>query len=530
MTPAADPTPAPESLPASGTAGAASQAAMPAAPGGFLTDTAGHDLKRRSARGGLLMIGSHAIQLAIGVSGTVVLARLLRPGDFGLLAMVATLTSFVATFRDLGLPTAAVQKKQLSEAQASGLFWINCAGSVAVAGLVAALAPVLAWFYEEPALLPITLVMAGGILISSIGMVHFGLLRRQMRFGAITTLEIGAMLAGVSIGIAAALAGAGYWALVGQQLTIYLWQASAAWYLCAWRPMRPARSAGLRDPELRSMLRYGRNTSLARVLMYLGRNMDAVLLGRFAGAGVLGLYQKAYQWSMMPFWQINTPMLGVAVSSFSRLQDDPQRYRQFVRMTLLGMFGLILPATALMFLEADGVVRLLLGPQWLEAIPVLRVLSLGAYFASFTLITRWLYLSEGRTGHELRWAGFSSVVMVAGVALGVRWGAMGVASAFAVVSTLLAWPGVWYCLRHSPLRGRDFWGSIWRPMMASLIAAAIMWHLRNLLPGVGHPLPQLLLHALIYLLLYLVCWVGLPGGRGELTVALMQLRSIARRG
>ncbi len=497
-------------------------------PGHLRVEELSHDLKRRSARGGALMVSSHAIQLLIGVGGTAVLARLLRPQDFGYLTMVATLTAFVATFRDLGLPSAAVHKQQLTQEQASGLFWINCLASLGVAALVAGMAPVLAWFYGEPKLLAITLVMSLGILASSLGTLHAGLLRRQMQFGAITVIEIGAMVAGVAVGISAALAGTGYWALVWQQMTIWVWQSAWAWLLCGWRPARRAASAAPSDPGLRSMLRYGRNVTAARLAEYVGRNMDAVLVGRFAGPASLGLYQKAYQWAMTPFWQLNTPMLTVAVSSFSRLQNDHGRYRLYVRITLLGVFALTLPAMALLFVEADGVIRLLLGAQWVAAIPMLRILSVGAYFSAFVLVTKWLYLSEGRTGEQLRWALASAPITIAGVAAGVRWGAVGVAYGFTASTIILAAPGVWYCLRNSPLRLADFWSAAWRPIVASLLSAAVLWPLRSLLPAMPHLLVRFVLDSAIYLLLYAACWMGLPGGRGEMREVLKHLRPAPR--
>lgn len=496
------------------------------ADGHLRVDGVTADLRSNSARSGALMIVSHAAQLVIGVTGTAILARLLQPRDFGYLAMVATLTNFIATFRDLGLTTAIVHRQEVSHEQASGLFWVNSLMSVGVTAIVVGMAPVLAWFYGEPRLVAITLVISVGILATSLSMLHVGFLRRQMQFGAITALEIGAMLAGVVVGIGSALAGAGYWALVFQQLAIYLWQSGAAWMLCRWRPARRGAAAVMRDAGLRSMVRYGKNVTGSRIITHVGRNLDSVLVGHFAGPATLGLYQKAYHWSMLPFWQIYIPMLQVAVSSLSRLQDDHDRYRLYVRTMLAGLFALTLPATALLFVEAEAFIVLLLGQQWIEAIPIFRVLCIGGYFLSFTLVSKWLYLSEGRTAEQLRWALISAPTTVLAVAVGMRWGAMGVATGFTTASVLLVAPGVWHVLRRSPLRATDFIRAVWRPALASIAAAALQWLIR---PSLPHLFVQVAVSAGLYGILYFMFWMVLPGGRAEAARFINYLRHIRRQ-
>jgi PST family polysaccharide transporter len=470
------------------------------------------------------MIASNAVQFAIGVCGTVVLARLLRPQDFGYLAMVATFTNFVATFRDFGIPLATVHKQQLTHEQVSGLFWVNSIASVAVAALVAVMAPVLAWFYGEPKLVGITLAMAGGLLIYSMSMVHAGLMRRRMSYAAVTLVEVAAMVVGVIVGVGSAVGGAGYWALVFQQVSIYLTQALGTWALCRWRPAPRHASATLRDPELRAMLHYGKNVTAARIVMYVARNVDSVAVGYFAGARVLGLYQKAYHWATLPFWQIYDPLLPVAVSSFSRLQSDPDRYRLYVRTTLLGLFSATLPGTALLFLTAQPLILLLLGNQWADSVPFFRILSVGAYFGCFGLVTRLLYLSEGRTSEYLKWATISAPATIIGVAAGLPWGAIGVAMGFSIGVIATSAPGVWYCLRRSPVQANDFVAAIWRPGIASLAAAGLFLAIKLTAPSMGSALAQLGVDAVLYLTLYTSCWLAMPHGREEASRMFSHLR------
>ena len=261
------------------------------------------------------------------------------------------------------------------------------------------------------------------------------------------------------------------------------------------------------------MLTYGKNLSVARVVNYLGRNVDSVTIGYFRGAGVLGLYQKAYQWSLTPFWQMYLPLMPVAVSSFSRLQDDVPRYRYYARTTLLALFSVTLPATMLLLLDAHHVVLLLLGRKWMDAIPFFRILAVGAYFSGFASAMNWLYLAEGRTAQQLRWAMVSTPIMIVSVLIGVRMGgARGVAIAFSGATVLLSFPAIWYCLRGSPLGAGDFLGSVWRPAIASLAAGGALYFIRGLLPHTSRPIIHLSIDATIYAAVYLIFWLALPGG------------------
>jgi PST family polysaccharide transporter len=471
------------------------------------------------------MVTSYAIQLAIGIGGTAVLARLLGPRNFGYLAMVNTAINFIVTFREF-LLTPAVYRQQLTHRQASGLFWINAIASVVVAMILMAMAPLLAWFFGEPRLIAMMLVMSLGVLLNMLGMIHLAVLQRQMRFGAITLIDVGAITAGVLAGVSAALLGAGYWALVIQQMAVWVWQSGAAWALARWRPAGWRESALRGDAHIREMLRYGQNATLARCISFVGRNTDNVLVGYKTGALVLGLYQKAYQWAMMPFWQLYIPATSVAVSSFSRLQQDPPRYRLFVRSAFLAVFGLALPATALRVMEASDVVLLLFGDQWTDAIPMLRVLGIGGYFTAFSMVLNWLYLAEGRTGEQLRWSIVATVVSLTSIFIGIQRGAIGVATALTIASALLALPAIWHCLRRSTVTPRDYLAGTWRAAVSSALAAAALWGVKGMIRQHELAVVRLSIDCTIYGAIYGLLWFMLPGGRANWAIFWRQLRQM----
>lgn len=470
-------------------------------------------LRGRSVRSGVITVGAQLVLVAITVSSTMVLARLLTPGDFGLLAMALSLTAFAGTFRDLGLPMATVQREELDHREANAGFWMIVRSSGAVTVFVAAMAPMLAWFYGEPSLLAITPVLGVTMLCAGLGDQHEALLNRSMRFGALTAIEVSSSVAGAITGIAAAVLGAGYWALVLQLVAFRVTRSTALWAVCDWRPTAYEGRLRSSDSGVRALLAFGLPHSVSRVVSHVGSNLDQALVGYFGGASTLGLYSGALRWSQLPFRQIQSPLLGVAVASFSRLQHDPAAYRAGVRLGLLPVFAVSMPALAFLFVEARSVVLVLLGDQWLGAVTLFRILCVAGFTISVTRVTKWLYLSEGTTKRELSWGLLATPVMIVAVVIGVQWDAVGVAAGYTVAVLVLAYPSVRYCLGASPISEGDFFGVAFRPALASIIAGGALAVSGALLPGFGSLFVTLPLKAAIFASCFALCWVLLPGGR-----------------
>src|SRR5882724_3464866 len=177
------------------------------------------DLKGRTISGAFITVAAQGAQFLLNLASIMVLARLLTPKDFGLYAMVTTVTGFLWMFQDAGLSTATVQRQKITHEQVSNLFWVNVGVGGVITLLVAASAPAVAWFYREPRLVGITLVLSANFLLASSAVQHIALLNRQMRFKVIAGIDVISMLAGYLTGIGMALREYGYWALVGANVT-----------------------------------------------------------------------------------------------------------------------------------------------------------------------------------------------------------------------------------------------------------------------------------------------------------------------
>ena len=476
----------------------------------FNTDDLSANLKQKSIQSSLITFGSQPLKLIIGIGSTAILARLLTPGDFGLLAMIAPLFSLVDSLSNFGLETAVVQKEDLNRQQASVIFWRSLKINSLLIGVTALLAPVVAWFYHEERLTGMILGLAVGAFSVCLAFLHKSLLKRQMRFGTLTIIELISLILSSIVAIAAAKIGWGYWALVLQLAVMQVIQSIAQWLVCDWRPSKYVPDDKL-NAELDSTMSYGKHLTGFRFLTRIGMHLDRILIGYISGASVLGLYSVAYKWAYFPFEQVYFPMFDVAVSSLSRVQHDSDLYRSYARLGLMPIFAFCFPALAFSFVEARNIILLLLGEQWLEAVPLFRLLAIAVYVVSMYRVTKWLYVSAGQTQRQFRWALIYTPTMILAVVIGAKWGAYGVAMGYMLGICFLTYPAVNYCLKFSPLGWVNFLAVVWRPFVASILAAVCLYLVRNLLSS-DLALVEFLLRSISYGIGYIVLWLLLPGG------------------
>ena len=476
------------------------------------------DLGARAARGGAVTVAAQGLKFAAGMAATVVLARLLRPEDYGLVGMVAVVTGFVAMFKDLGLSAATVQREEISHAQVSTLFWVNVALGVGVGVVTAAIAPAVAWFYGEPRLAAVTLAYAAGFLFGGLTVQHEALLRRRMKFGVLAAVEVVSLLASLAATIVLAWRGAGYWALVSGHLSLSLLYMLGVWVVCGWRPGRPARYSGAR-----SMLRFGGNLTGFGVVNYFARNLDNMLIGRFWGSQQLGLYAKAYQLLMLPVEQINGPVTAVAVPALSRLNDQPERYRRAYLRILEKIAMLTMPGIALLVGTTDWVVALVLGPQWAEAGLIFGVLGVGALLQPVANTTGWLFITQGRTHHMLQWGLVGGTIIMLSIIAGLPWGALGVATSYTVVWLTVVAPLLFYFVgRTGHVRAADFYVAVAPSAGAAFAVLASLFLLRRWVV-VASPLAGIAAASAVALVVTAAVFCALPRGRR----ALRDFRDVA---
>ena len=443
----------------------------------FETDHLLPDIGGHTVRGSAVTLLSHGLKFAIGIVATAILARLLTPQDYGLIGMVAVATNFVSMLKDLGLSFPTVQRAEIDFDQISTLFWVNFGMSVAMVAVMIALAPALAWFYHEPRLTMIGMVTAAGFLFGGLAVQHEALLRRQMRFFALSAIALISMVAGYVVGIIMAWRGAGYWSLVFSQLTLLGTSAAGMLIVCGWRPGLPRWNSGAK-----SMLTFGGHVTGYSVINYISKNLDNLLIGKFWGAQNLGLFGRAGQLVVLPSEQIDEPLASVAVPVLSRLEDSPERYRRVYLRMLEKVMLLTMPAITLLIVSADWVVQLVLGSQWRGATWIVFFLGIAGLFQPVLNTMGWLFLSQGRSRELLQWSLMNAPISIVSIVCGLPWGAVGVAASYSLARVLLVNPlAYWWAGRSGPVRTRDIFGRLLPFVLASIAAFVACLAFRRLL-------------------------------------------------
>lgn len=488
------------------------------APKGLLFRGDNLDLGRTSIRSGMINMGSQVISVALGLVSTIVLARLLTPAAYGTIGMVATVIAFASLFKDLGLSTATIQRKDLTQGQVSVMFWINVAAGLALTFFLAAASPLVAWFYHRPDLVWVTVALASNVLVSSLGAQHSALLTRQMRFRQLAIARLSGAVATLLVAVALALAGWDHWALVAGTLSGSAVQVLLLWAFSPFRPEFLLRGTGTRE-----MIRYGLNLTGFDLVNYFSRNLDNILIGRILGSVALGYYTRAYSLLLFPISNIRGPLTAVALPALSQLQSDRPRFRSYY-CGLVALLGLAtMPLSAFCFVAAEPIVEVLLGPQWLPAAGIARWLAFASFLQPVAGVFGSVLIALGLANRHLKCGLAAAIVTSTTFAISVRGGAESLSLAYAIANYVLFLPTFLYACRGTGIGLGDFFVSVWRPAFAAVAAGLAVLPLRVPLTGAS-PVLLLGVSAAAYGALYLALFAVLPGGMADLKRLLSRVR------
>lgn len=417
-----------------------------------------------AANGAFIAMGGQAARMAINLATTMVLARLLAPGDFGLVAMAATITSFANLFVDLGLSTATIQRKEIDQSTVSALFFINLAAGLGFALLAIGVAPIAARLFGDDRVVPAIVGLSMPILLGAAAAQHRALLQRDMRWRALQRVDLGAHLVGAICGIVlACTTELGYWVLIVQ---IWIW--AAVGLLLSWRESRwrPSRVDSWR--EARAALGMGLSLTGFNVLNYFHRQFDNVLIGWRFGSVELGYYTRAYGLFMMPLTAVTWPLMGALLPALSRAFPDPERWKRIYLSFIAPLVCLTAPLAGLLFLLAEPLVFGLYGQDWGPAVPIFRALAISILVQPIYSSGGLLYISAGRTAEKFKAGVLATVWYLAIYVAGLPHGAAGVALAYSLGVLVLVPAWLWWATRGTALSLRLICGAAWPPIAATL--------------------------------------------------------------
>jgi O-antigen/teichoic acid export membrane protein len=387
------------------------------------------------------LVGQASAQ-ATSATASIILAHLLTPQEFGLAGMALVFAGIGATFGDLALSAALVQRPVLREEDRSTAFWTNVAAGSFLMLLGIGLSPLVADFFGQPAVAPLFAGTSVLFLLWSLSSTQNALLMREMNFRGLEIRVIGAAFAGASAGVLLAVAGAGAWAIVGQVLVQAGTSLVLLWTFSPWRP-----KFMYSRESLRSLGSYSSKTLTSQMLGYFVNNVDNLLVGRFLGSVALGIYSVAYNTMFLPVSRISTPLQQVLFSAFAKIQTEPKRLAEAWARGNEVISAVNVPAFLGMAAISADFVPVVLGQKWTAAVPVLQWLSLAGVGTTLQTLNWSTTQAMGRPDVMLRFRMFSTPLTVLGFVIGLHWGVVGVAASFAITRFVIAPPQTYVTCR-----------------------------------------------------------------------------------
>ncbi|MDC7696779.1 MOP flippase family protein [Vogesella indigofera] len=407
--------------------------------------------------------GVQVLQMAI-------LARLLPPADFGLMAIVSAVLAFATIFADMGVGSAIIQRRDVDQVQLSSLYWVNIGASIALMIVLTAIGPLLADFYSDARL---TAVLAVAACVFPINATYLQLrfrAEKELQFAKLAWIEMTAAMIGLLVAIVSAKLDLGIYALVTGTLTIAGVTSLLAWLLLAdgWRP-----SWVLDMTAIQPFLRFGYFMIGNAVASTTNTMADIFLGGRLLGAQALGLYSLPRNFSLQVAMLVNPIITRIGFPVMAKVQDQPEQLKAFYLQTISISASLNYPIYTFMMVMAPELVTLLFGREWAASADVMRLLAGWGLIRSTGNPVGALLMAVGKANVQFYWNLWLTLFVPATVFVGSKYGVNGLAAALLLTQIGLFVPS-WYFLVHPYCHAtlREYTYQAMVPLLISLPASA----------------------------------------------------------
>ncbi len=371
-----------------------------------------------------------------------ILARILSPSDFGLMAIVMVVIGFSRIFSDMGISNAIIHKQNTTHRQLSSLYWLNIVSGLTVFIIITACSPLIALFYKEPKLTELLIILATSFIILAIGNQYRVLFQKELRFNLMAKIEITAACGAFSVAVLSAIKGLGAYALVYASLTNAVISSSLFLFL-GLRDHKP--SFVFKYTEIKDYIGFGIYQMGDSTLNYFNSEFDVILIGKLLGPESLGVYSIVKQLAMRPAQIINPIITRVTFPVMAKVQDDNEQLKKIYLKTVNYLTSINVPIYITMAVLAESIVMVMFGKTWREGIPILQILSIYAMIRSTGNPIGILLLAKGQVNLSFLW-NFSLFIFIPLVIwFGSGHGIIGVAYALLALQMTLLIPS-WYFL------------------------------------------------------------------------------------
>ncbi len=399
-----------------------------------------------------------------------ILARLLTPESFGLVALANVFINFMQIFLNQGFAHALIQKQNLEEQDINTAFWTQVFVGFLLTTITLSSANLIAFTFNQPRLNLIVQVLSILFIIASFSQTQVTLLKREFKFKVMATRSLlGILIAGI-VGILMAFWGYGVWSLVGQQLTYEIIGVIVLWTASTWRP-----KFQFSWQALSQLYRFSLNLLGYKLLEFFNQRTDNLLIGYFLGEVALGYYAISHR-----ILQVLTQLLigtlnQVALPTFSRLQDEPKQFLSaFYRATQFTSL-IAFPVFSAIIILSPQLVITLFGEQWRSAIPILQILPLTGILRAVSFFQRSAFVAMGQPSIQMKLGLLNAIVNVLACLIAVQWGILAVAGAY-VISDYLVFPlGQWFLGKLISLSWKTYLSQFLAPVISTMIMVSVIF-------------------------------------------------------
>jgi len=415
---------------------------------------------------GLERVGSQGIGFVISI----ILARLLEPAQFGVIAIMTVFISLSSVFVDSGFGSALVQKKDMTEADCCSVFYINIGMALLLYAVLFFCAPWIAEFYEEQSISVYLRVLALVLIIRSFSMVQGAMLIKKMLFHLSFRISWVALIISGITGTVMAYCGYGVWALIAQQLVSALTTCALQWYWIKWRPQLL-----FSIERAKGLFQFGWKLFCSAFLDTLYNDIYSIVIGKIADLTMLSYYNRGKTIPNLGMGIINSTIGSVMFPAFAEIQNDREKMRLLAKRGLKNIMFAVIPALCLLFILADPLVRILFTEKWLPCVIFLKLSCVMFFFWPFHTMNLQIIIACGRSDVFLILEIIKKIQAVLVILLTYRYGVVTMVAAGAFMGLISMIENSWY---NRKLVGYAPWQQLWDVgalVVVALISTAIVW-------------------------------------------------------
>ncbi|MCF6691504.1 MOP flippase family protein [Raoultella terrigena] len=387
---------------------------------------------------------SQLFKIGVQLLNIVVLARLIPPSEYGLMAMALVITNFATLIRDLGTSAAIIQKRDLGNRTINAIFWLNVMMGFCISVIIIILSPFISYLFHEEKLVYVLCLLSISFPLASSSSSHLALLERASKFKSIAFIEISSSVTAVIIAILMAYANWGVYSLVGQAITLSFMSTLLLWGKSRWRPDF---KKIIDWSEIKGLLGFSGNLTVFNFINYFSRNADSMIIGHYMTSTILGAYSLAYRVMLFPIQNLTFVITRALFPVFSTYQDDDIQLKKSYLNTLYYILLLVLPLMIGLMALSEPFVKLVFGDKWHNTALILAWLAPTGIIQAVLSTSGTIFMAKGKTNLLMKLGIVGAILQVGAFIIGSQYDIITFAKLYFIANVINFFP-VMLCVMH----------------------------------------------------------------------------------